>query len=75
MANTLKLVFKSDANKMRMITIYNPIDGLDDAGVSKAMDDILSTNVLDTSEGKASMKHQAYLEAKERQKFNINAQS
>ena len=73
MANTLKLVFKSDASKMRMITIYNPVEGLDDAGVSKAMDDILSTNILDTSEGKASMKHQAYLEAKERQKFNINA--
>lgn len=73
MANTLKLVFKSDANKMRMITIYNPLDGLTDIDVSKAMDDILSTNVLDTSDGKASLKHQAYLEAKERQQFNINA--
>lgn len=73
MANTLKLVFKSDNNKARMLTIYNPIDGLDDAGVSRAMDEILSTNVLDTSDGKATIKHQAYLEAKERTKFNINA--
>ena len=73
MSKTLKLVFKSDANKMRMITIYNPKEGLDDAGVSQAMTEILSTNILDTSDGKASQKHQAYLEAKERQKFNINA--
>lgn len=72
MTATLKLVFKSDANKMRMITIYNPKAGLDDAGVNQAMTEILSTNVLDTSDGKASSKHQAYLESKKRQKFNIS---
>lgn len=71
MAKTLKLVFKSDNNKARMLTIYNPKDGLDDAGVTMAMDEIISTNVLDTSDGKASIKHQAYLEAKDKQMFNL----
>lgn len=71
MTKTLKLVFKSDNNKARMLTIYNPIDGLDDAGVSQAMDNILSSNVLDTSDGKATIKHQAYLEAKNKEMFNL----
>lgn len=71
MDKILKLVFKSDNNKARMISIYNPKDELDDSGVNAAMDEILASNVLDTSDGKASLKHQAYLEAKEKQKFNI----
>lgn len=71
MINTLKLVFNSDNNKNRMITIYDPIDGLDDGGVTQAMDEIIASEVLETSDGKITRKKQAYLENKSKQEFNI----
>lgn len=71
MQNTLKLVFNSDKNKNRMITIYDPIDGLDDSGVNQAMDEILQSQVLDTSDGYITKKKQAYLENRSKQEFNI----
>lgn len=71
MINTLKLVFNSDNNKNRMITIYDPIDGLDDSGVNQAMDEIIASDVLATSDGKITKKKQAYLENKSKQEFNL----
>lgn len=71
MANNLKLVFNSDKDKSRLITIYNPIDGLNDSKVNQAMDDIIASNVLNTNDGVITKKKQAYLENKERQYYNI----
>lgn len=71
MINTLKFVFSSDNNKNRMITIYDPIDGINDGEVNDAMDEIIASGVLATSDGMVTKKKQAYLENKSKQEFNL----
>ena len=71
MTKRLKLQFADDKGTKRMISIDNPKEGIDDAGVNQAMDEIIASEALATKDGKVSRKVKAYLENVETQEFNI----
>lgn len=71
MAKSLKLVFSSDKDKSRLLTIFSPVDNLDDSKVNQAMDEIIASEVLNTSDGRVTRKKEAYIESKEKLEFNI----
>ena len=62
MTKRLKLQFADEKGTKRMISIDNPKEDIDDAGVNQAMDEIIASETLATKDGKVSRKVKAYLE-------------
>lgn len=61
--NTLKLVFKDQANNTRIVSISNAKESYDDGEVKEKMDQMIQSNALLTKEGPIATKDKAYLEA------------
>lgn len=61
--NSLKLVFKDEANNSRIISIANAKESYDDGEVKEKMDQMIQSKALLTKEGPIATKDKAYLEA------------
>lgn len=68
----LKLGFKDDFNKAKTLSVDYPKANLEKEELIRAMDQIISSEVLKTKDGKVSKKNKAYLENTSIEDFKIN---
>ena len=68
----LKLCFKDDENNSKTLSIENCMDSYTDEEVSNAMDDIISSNVINTKVKPIATKSKAYLQVTTTTEFNLS---
>ena len=67
----LKLSFKDEKGKTKMVNIDHPKADLNDQVVKTQMEAMINSKVLQTKEGKISSINKAYMESVSREDFNL----
>ena len=68
---TLKLSFKDNQGKSKMVSINHPKSNLDDQTVKAQMEAMLNSKLLETKFSKVKSIKKAYMENKSREDFNL----